>query len=59
MSLCPPTWFRLFKSSNKNPEVYLDLKSKHVSYSYISILLYDLGHILTRNLKDKSIKQLS
>ena len=28
--LCPRMWFRLFKSYYEDPEVHLDLKSKHV-----------------------------
>ena len=52
-------WFRLFKSYYEDLEVHLDLKSKHVLYSYASVMLYGLGHISIRNLENKAIKCLS
>ena len=43
-------WFRLFKFYYEGPEVHLHLNSKHVLYSYVSIILYDLSHIWTQYL---------
>ena len=52
-------WFQLFKSDYEDPEVHLDLKSKHVLKSYVSTMLYGLGQIWTWDLENKCIKYLS